>query len=145
MEYDDLELEQRVWQRITGGSREPSPLEPLIAEEEEAAAVYRHLAAREPGSSHRLQQLARRSRDHAAILQGMIALSGRQRQSRRAPLPRPESPAALLTGACRSCAALAKRYQELSGHGEFGCVFEQFAAQTADTLAALLAIAGEKL
>lgn len=144
MENEDLELEQRVWQRIGGGRQQTDLLESLIRNEEECAAVSRHLAARESGSrKSRLLAVVQQSRENAGILKGMLKMSGGQWHSHPVYQPQKEKPAHLLGSLTRSCMELEARYESMSHQGEFCLVCRDLAERKNESLEVLLTLMGE--
>ena len=81
MEQQDLELERRVWQRISGGGTECGETDgPSLREMEqqcrEAATVFRQLAQSCSGAMRDcLQELSRQDYANAMTLMGMRVLS----------------------------------------------------------------------
>ena len=111
MEQQDLELERRVWQRISGGEQECGGVPSLREMEQrcrESAAAFRQLAQLCTGAMRDgLQELFRQEYGNALTLMGMRVLSGEE------PEKMPCCPWTK-TGVCR---ALALAYRTRPGPG----------------------------
>lgn len=134
------ELAQRVWERVAGSSGEMLHCPSLIDREEEAAAVFHHLAAHSTAHRGKYHALEQQSRENADVLRGIHLLSGGEGYRHPTYTPQKEKPSHLLAHACRDCRLLQERYAALSHSGEYACVFHQLAQQKAAALTTLLAL-----
>lgn len=99
----DLDLEQRVWQRISGG--EQHGLEPLLRQADAEWAGLRQLCRNGGTKQQRLAALAGQNR---MALRGMILLEGGTAEENRPAVP---SPTGLLASLCRDSQALCRQYE----------------------------------
>ena len=108
MEQQDLELERRVWQRISGGGTECGETDgPSLREMEqqcrEAATVFRQLAQSCSGAMRDcLQELGKQEYANAMTLMGMRVLSGEE----------PEKGSGCPWNKTSTCRALALLYRQ---------------------------------
>lgn len=142
MEQSDLDLEQRVWQRMTGGTQDP--LEILAVQAEEAASAYRYLAQNGPAKKRdRMQAVYRQAAASAAALRGMVILSGREALRQHSYGSSREHASRMLALAYRRSAQLFSRYEQLREHPEYGCVFDVLCERERGIMAVLLELVGE--
>lgn len=144
MEQEDLELEQRVWQRIGGGEEAGQgnvDLHGMMLQAEQIAGVFQD-QARNAGGNRReiLMELHRHSAGNANALRGMLHMDGRELRQPRA------------WGASRDPGALPRAYRSLqrqredferhSGHREYGPVFRVMERTAGEDLHKLLGLIG---
>lgn len=143
MERQDLELEQRVWQRVSGTA--PAGELPSLGEMErrsrESAAVFRQLAQSAAGSMRdSLLELHRQEQSSAQTLQGMRVLSGEEPEKIQCcPWTK--------TGVCRALALAYRRscqaredYAAHARSGEYSRVFSVLERTEAEKMARLLSL-----
>ena len=145
MEQQDLELERRVWQRISGGEQVCQGVPSLREMEQrcrESASVFRQLAQGCTGSMRDgLQELFRREYENALTLMGMRVLSGEE------PEKMPCCPWSK-TGVCRALtlayrtSCQARQDYARSGQGEYGPVFAAMERSEVEKMGKLLALIG---
>lgn len=147
MNEQDLDLEQRVWERVNGGTGVPQPrqddrMRSLILLAEESAADFRQLARRYTGTRReQLLQFSRQTGSNADTLRGMYHLSGGENDLR--PSQQPDSERRSLTKACRRCASLRRAYADYAKDDpEYGCVFTLLEQQAAHRMEGLLELIG---
>lgn len=148
MEQLDKQLQQRVWQRVTG--REPAETppqrrenwKPLVMAAQENLAAYRYLAQQLPRYREPLGHLARETRKCIARIRGICGLRG---ERVKLPLPEPvREPARRSLEKCYH--RQQKMWQEMdsrTGDPEYGVVFTQLARQGADLCVALTELLGK--
>ena len=152
MEQRDLELERRVWQRVSGAqpaeasgevSQPGTSLRELEQRSRESANVFRQLAQTVTGMMREMVQELYHQEYHTALtLRGMRVLSGEE----------PEKPACCpwtKTGVCRALALAYRRssqaredYAARASCGEFAPVFQVLARQEGEKMAQLLSLIG---
>ena len=146
MEQQDLALERRVWQRVSGGGKDcapPTSLREMEQRSRESATAFRQLAQVCSGSMREmLQELYRQEYGNAMTLMGMRVLSGEE----------PEKPGSCpwnKTGTCRALSLSYRRsvqarqdYAARAAEGEFAPVFAGMAASEAEKMGKLLALIG---
>lgn len=134
MEQTDLELEQRVWERVVGRqSMERVPnLEEMELRCRESAAVLHKLAQNSSGEiRERLTKLSKAERDNAMALLGIQILSGREvPPSRELPVGQISTNRALAQ-CCRRCQQACADYCACAKTGEFSEVFKAMAQEEA--------------
>ena len=123
MEQQDLELERRVWQRITDGGTDRAPTEGASLREmerqcRETAMVLRQLAQSSNGSMRDcLLELGKQEYANAMTLMGMRVLAGEEPE-KTSPCPWSK------TGTCRALALLyrqsCKARENYALHGKKG-------------------------
>lgn len=145
MERKDLELEQRVWQRVNGckPGREEASLRELEQRCRESAQVFRQLAQGCSGPLREgLAELHRQEHANALTIRGIRILSGEE----------PEAPSCCpwsKTGTCRALALAFRRsrealedYTRRSSAGEYAPVFAGLARREGEKQCRLLALIG---
>lgn len=154
MEQRDLELERRVWQRVSGaqGGKTAQPCEPdlqgtslreLEQRSRESANVFRQLAQTVSGMMREmLQELFNQEYHTAMTLRGMRVLSGEE----------PEKPSCCpwtKTGTCRALALSYRRssqaredYAARAASGEFAPVYAVLAREEGEKMARILSLIG---
>lgn len=145
MEQQDLELERRVWQRISGGEQEFGGVPSLRDMEQrcrESANAFRQLAQLCTGAMRDgLQELFRQEYGNALTLMGMRVLSGEE------PEKMPCCPWTK-TGVCRALALAyrtscqARQDYTRSRQGEYEPVFAVMERTEAEKMGKLLALIG---
>ena len=151
MEQRDLELEQRVWQRVSGMA--PAGEKPELCEKvslgemerrcRESASVFRQLAQASAGQMREaLQEFHRQEYGNAMTILGIRVLSGEE----------PEKPACCpwnKTGFCRALALAYRRscqargdYLSYAAGGEYAPVFAAMAQAEGEKMARILALIG---
>ena len=151
MEQRDLELEQRVWQRVSGMAPEgekPSLCEKTSLGEmerrcRESASVFRQLAQISAGQMREtLQELHRQEYGNALTILGMRILAGEE----------PEKTVCCpwtKTGTCRALALAYRRscqargdYAAHAASGEYAPVFAAMAQAEGEKMGRILALIG---
>lgn len=148
MEQQDLELERRVWQRISGGGSEcgaagGSSLRELEQQCREAAAVFRQLAQSCTGFMRDcLQELGKQEYANAMTLMGMRVLSGEE----------PEKTSSCPCNKTSTCRALALLYRQsckaresyayYAKNGEYAPVFTLMEGMETKKMGKLLCLIG---
>ena len=145
MEQQDLELERRVWQRISGGEQECGGVPSLREMEQrcrESANAFRQLAQLCTGAMRDgLQELFRQEYGNALTLMGMRVLSGEE------PEKMPCCPWTK-TGICRALALAyrtscqARQDYARSRQGDYEPVFAVMGRTEAEKMGKLLALIG---
>lgn len=148
MEQQDLELERRVWQRISGGGTDCDPeggtsLREMEQRCREAAGVFRQLAQSCTGSMRDcLQELSRQDYANAMTLMGMRVLSGEE------PEKAPGCPWSK-TGTCRALALMYRQsckarenYAFYANKSEYAPVFAVMERMEAKKMGKLLCLIG---
>lgn len=145
MEQRDLELEQRVWQRVSAAApvEKHASLRQMERRSRESASVFRQLAQACTGQMREmLQELHRQENCTALTILGMRILSGEE----------PEKPICCpwtKTGTCRAL-ALAYRsscqaredYAAHAAAGNYAPVFAAMAREEAAKMGRILALIG---
>lgn len=140
MDRTELELEQRVWQRVARQEAQPDLLG-LMLEMEEAAAVYQRLMGQFSGARReKLNTLRQNAKSAAAALRGILLLSGETPP--RQPVPLPQKETGLLARAARTSARMHQTLTALSQSGEYDAVYRLLAKREAETTCALLELLG---
>ena len=146
METYDADKATRVWQRVQG-AQQPQPemegLPALLAEEQQDAAVYLHLAKRMgPRESQILRRLSEEEQSHGACLKGIYTLITGQQIAPQIP-PMHQEPAERILRRCygREMRCLAQ-YEARSADPEYGPVFAKLAAQEREHCMAVLELIG---
>lgn len=145
MEQRDLELEQRVWQRVSGGP--PVQQEATLAQLErrcrESAGVFRQLAQSCAGVMREsLQELYRQEYSNAMTILGIRILSGEEPEKlSTCPWNKTGICRALALAYRRSCQARAD-YEARAALGEYAPVFAQLAREEAEKMPRILALIG---
>lgn len=151
MEQRDLELEQRVWQRVSAvtptGERIASCALTSLGEMErrcrESASVFRQLSQSSTGQMQQmLQELHRQEYGNALTILGMRILSGEEPE-RCACCPPSK------TGTCRALALAYRRscqaradYAAHAGAGDYAPVFAAMAQAEGEKMGRILALIG---
>lgn len=146
MDKNDLELEQRVWERVSGlpaVNPPDSSMETMLQMNEESASVYRQLAVRSGGTRReKLMELYREAAASAQTLRGMMLLDGKT-AGRCSSVPCQDSTPRALAKAFRRCCTLHRDYRERELQEDYGCVFACLAQREAESMALLLELIGE--
>lgn len=147
MDSTDLELEQRVWQRVSGGNgaaaEETENLQAWVLRAEESAADYRSMASRMQGAKReRLLAMSREAAGDAAALRGMCRLSGGGFHKAAPYTPPKEELSRMLGRSYRRSAQTQHDYRALGCHKEYGCIFEQMAQGETGRMRFLLELIG---
>lgn len=146
MDQEDLDLEQRVWDRVGGlpPEREDSgEIQTMLRMNEESAYVYRQLAGRSSGSRReKLMGLHRQTASTVQTLRGMLMLDG-ESFGRSGVVPCQDSTARALAKAYRRSSHLRESYVNNESHEQYGCVFENLAGREAENMTTLLELLGE--
>lgn len=153
LDYSDVELEERVWNRITGIAQ-VTPTQPpkengcslftMLQDSEESAGVYRYLTAHTMGLRRdRLSMLYRRESDHAAAIRGMLILNGDSFDMQNHYEPGKEGLNRILAKAYRRSCQIHKNYLRASHDSDYDCTFENLAAEETQTMQTLLQLIGE--
>lgn len=131
MEKIDQALQERVWQRVSGGrDNEDMELLDLIGQEWTDAVTYLALSRKVSGrSSMILRRLYEEEQTHTACLKGIYALVTGQKPV----LPPPPQIREPISAALRRCYGremqCLARYESRSSHPEYGAVFAKLAQQ----------------
>lgn len=147
MEQQDLELERRVWQRVSGAQPQVPEGEACASLREmeqrcrESAMVFRQLAQTSTGLMRdTLQDLHRREYGNALTLMGIRILSGEE------PEKQPGCPWTK-TGTCRALALAFRRssraredYAAHAARGEFAPVFDAMEREEREKMGRILAL-----
>lgn len=145
MEQKDLELEQRVWQRVSGvqAPEEGTSLREMEQRCRESASVFRQLAQSSTGQMREmLQELHRQEYGNALALMGMRVLSGEEPEKLQCCIwPK--------TGTCRALALAYRRssraredYAARAACGEFAPVFAAMAREESEKMGRILSLIG---
>ena len=147
MEQQDLELERRVWQRVSGAQvpaqGECTSLREMEQRSRESAMVFRQLAQTSTGLMRdTLQELHRQEYGNALTLLGIRVLSGEE------PEKQPGCPRTK-TGTCRALALAFRRssraredYAARASAGEFAPVFAAMEREEGEKMRKILALIG---
>lgn len=147
MEQQDLELERRVWQRVSGtqvpAQGECTSLREMEQRSRESAMVFRQLAQTSTGLMRdTLQELHRQEYGNALTLLGIRVLSGEE------PEKQPGCPWTK-TGTCRALALAFRRssraredYAARASAGEFAPVFAAMEREEGEKMRKILALIG---
>lgn len=145
MEQRDLELEQRVWQRVSGAApaREEATLAQLERRCRESAGVFRQLAQSCAGVMREsLQELYRQEYGNAMTILGIRILSGEEPEKLgTCPWDKTGICRALALAYRRSCQARAD-YEARAALGEFAPVFAELARAETEKMPRILALIG---
>ena len=146
MEQQDLELERRVWQRVSGGGEREE--QPSFREMEqrcrESALAFRQLAQLSTGLMREtLQQLARQEQGNAMTLLGMRVLSGEEPEKTPCcPWTKTGTCRALALAYRRSCQAREDYSRFARGGGAYEPVFCWMAEAEKEKMGQILALIG---
>ena len=146
MEQQDLELERRVWQRVSGGGEQEAT--PCLREMEqrcrESAQAFRQLAQLSTGFMREsLQQLARQEQSNGMTLLGMRVLSGEEPEKTPCcPWTKTGTCRTLALAYRRSCQAREDYARFARGGGAYEPVFCWMAEAERGTMAQILALIG---
>lgn len=147
MDQEDLELEERVWQRIGMGGNsmgKQDHLHGLMLRAESAAADYRRMAMLAAGQRReRLLKLRQQELEDAAALRGMLILAGGNPGKMKKYAPAGESLSRMLARTYRQCEMTHRDYLAMEEDGDYGCVFRHLAEQSARQMQVLLELIGE--
>ncbi len=143
MDQKDLELERRVWQRVSGGvpAENGTTLRMMEQRCREAASVFRQLAQSCSGQMQQLlQELYRQEYGNAMTLLGMRILSGEEPDKLQScPWTKTGTCRALALAYRESCQAR-RDYMARAEQGEHGPVFAVMARQEAEKMGRILAL-----
>lgn len=142
MNHWDIQLEQRVWQRVRGDTERPG-LQALLTAEQSAAAAYRQLlrSARE-NEKALLRRLYAREQAHARCLLGMHRLQTGQPLSVRTPPPESDHPEATLRKCYQLSLKAIQAYSAWENDRDHGHVFSQLRVQEQEHCRMLLELLG---
>lgn len=132
MHQTDLDLEQRVWQRVSGG--EKPGLEPLLRQAETEAAGLRYLYRTRGGAG--LQKLVSAAAANADALRGLVILDGGTPSAGQTAVP---SPTGLTASLCRGSEALCRTYE---AHCSKSPAFRTFYTRETEIYTGLLELLG---
>lgn len=137
MEKKDLEMEQRVWQRVKGGP----DLRGMELRCRESAAAFRQLAASASGENRdTLLRLHGQEHANAERLLGMRILSGEEPEPKR---KYDAVPTPLLRGLAQAVHRSRQALADYSGQtGEYAPVFAVMAREEAARMGELLGLIG---
>lgn len=145
MEQQDLELERRVWQRVSGAQTagEGNSLREMEQRCRESALAFRQLAQSSTGQMREmLQELHRQEHGNALTLLGMRILSGEEPEKMQCcPWSKTGTCRALALAFRRSCRAR-EDYTAHAAGGEYAPVFAAMAREEAEKMGRILALIG---
>ena len=146
MEQQDLELERRVWQRVSGnvGTTAQPSLREMEQRSRESALAFRQLAQQCPISMREtLQELARMEHGNAAALLGMRVLSGEEPEKTPCcPWTKTGTCRALALAYRRSCQAREDYAACAKAGGSYGPVFSWMAEAETEKMGRILSLIG---
>ena len=146
MDQKDLELERRVWQRVSGGAPAENGTTLRMMEQRcrEAASVFRQLAQSCSGQmQQQLQELYRQEYGNAMTLLGRRILSGEEPDKLQScPWTKTGTCRALALAYRRSCQAREDYAACAKAGGSYGPVFSWMAEAETEKMGRILSLIG---
>lgn len=144
MEKLSPELEQRVWERVSGGQCRPD-LRGMELRCRESAAVFHQMAAQTRGSTREiLTELHRQEQEAGEVIRGMRVLAGEEPEKRRnygghsVTLPR---------GLAQSLRRSREAWEDYATHAQnqdYGPVFSILCTREAEKMQKILSLIGNR-